>query len=81
MDCSTALPHACALTSSDSSSKTPLWGVDLQTAGSWEKSSCSSSFGNGTFAAPTDGFSNALLLNAAFGQTVWLNAPNSFVNQ
>ncbi len=31
-------------------------------------------YSNVTFSAPTNGYSNALLLNAGFGQATWLNA-------
>ena len=33
-------------------------------------------YSNVTFSAPTNGYSNALLLNAGFGQATWLNAVN-----
>lgn len=66
------------------------WSVDLNQLGAWSEgtgvcTAAASTIGGGgggrrnvTFSAPHNGFSNAVLLNQAYGQTVWVNAPIAF---
>mmetsp|Transcript_3873 Transcript_3873/g.5328 ORF Transcript_3873/g.5328 Transcript_3873/m.5328 type:complete len:453 (+) Transcript_3873:62-1420(+) len=70
LDCEEQLPYAC-LTAGNSSK--PQWAVDLSVVGGWGSSRCGS---GSEFAAPSNGYSNALLLNAGFAQKLWLNAVN-----
>lgn len=53
------------------------WSVDLEVTGPYEKAVCPESH---VFAAPHNGFSNSLLVNAGLGQTMWLNAWNPLKN-
>ena len=86
LDCQTKLPFACLRpTESESVGYDLDWRVDLDQLGAWNDGDrvCSAaseslSSGNIVFSAPHNGYSNAVLLNKAFGQTLWLNAPITF---
>jgi hypothetical protein len=49
------------------------WVIDLTKTGSWGESTCKRA---AVFSAPHNGYANAKLLLANYGQTMWLNAPN-----
>ena len=92
LDCDEQLPYAClaagylhryyrmhlllTLTVPGSSNK-PQWAVDLSVVGGWGSGRCGP---DSEFAAPSNGYSNALLLNAVFAQTLWINAINPLAN-
>lgn len=73
IDCSTPLPYACVPASDVSTVKLgTTWGVNLNRTGPWlgDKSPCDDGF---VPSAPHNGYTNNLLLNFAYGQTIWLN--------
>jgi len=93
LDCNTELPYACLADNSNSSggsgsggnatkvAATPAgyaldWTVDLTTVGAFSAAACPK---DTSFAAPHNGYANNVLLNSAFGQTIWLNAPNPLI--
>ena len=84
LDCQTKLPFACLTPSENESVGYDLeWSVDLNQVGGWSEGTrvCMAASRSGrdvTFSAPHNGFSNAVLLNQAYGQTIWVNAPISF---
>lgn len=73
LPCDTKLPFACVHSSSKENGDYKSWSINLNNVGSYDEASCAESY---VFAAPHNGFANSLLVNAAFGQSVWLNAPN-----
>jgi hypothetical protein len=77
LPCDTALPYACI--APEENTHGVNWSVDLNVMGAWKDATCASS--NLAFAAPHNGFANNKLLVAAFGQTVWLNAPNPLASK
>jgi hypothetical protein len=76
LDCGTPLPYACLADSADSEAGFGLaWAVDLDVVG--DAAAGSSACPGGTsFAAPHNGYANSVLVDVAFGQALWLNAPN-----
>lgn len=74
LDCATPLPYACLASTADSAAGYGLdWKVDLTVVGDAASVKCA----EGTeFAAPHNGFANSVLVDKAYGQTIWLNAPN-----
>lgn len=66
LDCSLNLPYACQ---SESSGQ---WVVDLTVAGPWKGSSAPCPTGS-VPGVPHNGYTNNLLVNAAYAQTIWLN--------
>lgn len=71
LPCDTELSYACIDESAFESGA--LWKIDLSAAGPWSKSSCPT---GSSFAAPHNGYSNALLNTQGYAQMLWLNAPN-----
>ncbi|KAJ1417561.1 hypothetical protein B484DRAFT_400793 [Ochromonadaceae sp. CCMP2298] len=71
LDCGQKLPYAC-LASTDSARGLD-WRIDLNRLGSAGASTCPE---GSVFSAPHNGYSNSVLVNAAYGQTIWVNAPN-----
>jgi hypothetical protein len=75
LPCDTPLPFACVNSASKASGEYKTWTIDLTRTGASNAAVCPV---GSEFAAPHNGFSNGLLVNAAFGQTLWLNAPVSW---
>lgn len=76
LDCATSLPYACLVDSVDSAAGFGLdWKVDLSVLGSAEAGTSKCPTGT-TFSAPHNGYANSVLVDLAYGQTMWVNAPN-----
>lgn len=76
LDCATALPYACLVDSADSSAGLGLsWKVDLNVLGSADAGASKCPAGT-TFSAPHNGYANSILVDLAYGQAMWVNAPN-----
>jgi hypothetical protein len=74
LDCSTPLPFACLATSAESATGYGLdWKIDLTVTGEAAAGKCAE---GAEFAAPHNGFANSVLVDLAYGQTLWLNGPN-----
>jgi len=65
LPCDTALPYACA-------DDKGVWSVNLDVTGAWagDKAVCNPGFAP---SVPHNGFTNAKLNLAGYGQTIWLN--------
>lgn len=70
LECATPLPAACI--ADGTPSVRSAWLVNLNTATSWSDATCPDGY---SFSAPHNGFTNAILNTASFGQTIWLNTP------
>jgi hypothetical protein len=82
LDCSTALPYACAVPQSNgqytnSEDAHGMWNINLDVTGIWlgDKAPCNVGY---VPSVPHNGFTNAILSTKSFGQTLWLNTPLMF---
>lgn len=76
IDCTTVLPFACLVDSDQSTAGYGLdWKVDLSVTGEAAMGSTKCPDGT-TWAAPHNGYANSILVDLAFAQAVWVNAPN-----
>jgi hypothetical protein len=76
LDCSTELPYACLVDSAQSAAGFGLdWKIDLNVAGPSSAGSTKCPEGT-TWSAPHNGYANSILVDAAYAQAIWVNAPN-----
>jgi hypothetical protein len=81
LDCSMPLPYACSNLAdgadANANAARNQWFVDVNVVGAWKGADapCPSGYTPGV---PKNGFTNAVLNSASFGQTIWLNAPLAF---
>lgn len=76
LDCNTSLPYSCLTDSDESALGFGLaWSVNLDVSGIWSAGAVSCPAGS-SWSAPHNGYANSILVDIAYAQTIWVNAPN-----